>query len=106
MFTRGDDYYQIMDKAFLNIDPTTGLPTPHGKNKQVNVLKSTNKPNPSTVEVDFRSAEAIDPVIFDDGGKNIYVENNAIRPADLRFDIGVWVEKEVPIPITIPLMPE
>ena len=28
MFTRegSSDYYQIMDKAFLNIDPSTGLP--------------------------------------------------------------------------------
>jgi hypothetical protein len=32
MFMRDDDYYQIMDKAFLNIDPTDGLPKPYSSN--------------------------------------------------------------------------
>ena len=53
-------YYQIMDKAFLNIDPTTGLPTPYGDDiaRESEVLKSTSQPNPSTVKVNFRKGPA------------------------------------------------
>jgi hypothetical protein len=43
-----DDYYQIMDKAFLNIDPTTGLPTLTATSPvQRDMLKSTNRASPS-----------------------------------------------------------
>ena len=55
MFMR-DDYYQIMDKAFLNIDPATGLPKVYANSPmQRDVLKSTNKADPSKVKVYFRS---------------------------------------------------
>ena len=50
MFTRegSSDYYQIMDKAFLNLNPATGLPTVHGSSSYAaDVLKSTNSANPS-----------------------------------------------------------
>jgi hypothetical protein len=53
-------YYQIMDKALLNIDPTTGVPTPYGIDNTIKseVLKSTSQSNPSTVNVRFRSGPA------------------------------------------------
>jgi hypothetical protein len=93
MFMR-NDYYQIMDKAFLNIDPATGLPTPYGNNdtvgiQQRDVLKTSNNANPSTVKVIFYGNN---PNIDDDQGRKIYQEYDA-ETARSDVSYSVWVEK-------------
>ena len=77
MFMR-DDYYQIMDKAFLNIDPTTGLPTVTATNPmQRDVLKSSTQANPSQASVTFKTNDyGFEPGIKDDQSRWIYLENS------------------------------
>ena len=97
-----DDYYQIMDKAFLNINPTTGIPTVTATNPmQRDILKSTNNASPSNTNVYFRSEIPTDPDIRDDQNKVVYLEDGINRSGYPAGAYAVWVEKVVPKEVKI-----